>query len=267
MQKKVILIKLGGSVITNKEVPMKLRGDVLGRLVREIAQARQDRPDTLFIVGHGSGSFGHVPAAHYGTMDGFKDPDSRLGMAVVQDKAAQLNRLVVKAFLEVGLPAVTLAPSNSFVTNQRKMQSSFLDVLLEYGRQGLLPVTYGDVLVDAGQGCTIWSTEEVLSFLAEELVQLGWRVEQVLHVTEVDGFYGENNMVVPKITPENWTNLQQLVTGTKGYDVTGGMSLKIGESLELAQKGIESKILSGLQPNNVLNALRNYDWIGTAITA
>ena len=265
MSKNVCLIKLGGSVITNKEIPMSLRADVLKRLVHEIAAARKQRPQTIFVVGHGQGSFGHVPAEKYKTISGFQNEESRMGMAIVQDTAAQLNRLVVREFLEQDIPAVSLYPSNSLVTKKRVPDTYFTDVFEEYLKQGLFPVTGGDVLIDRGQGCTIWSTEEVLSFFAKKFVEKQWLVEQIVHVVEVDGVYGHNGEVVPEISSKNWQEIRSAITATKGFDVTGGMTLKVEESLALAEFGIKSRIISGLEPGNVERALTDKPCKGTRI--
>ena len=86
--KNVILIKLGGSVITNKDIPMSLRQNMLERLVKEIADARKKLHNTLFVIGHGQGSYGHVPAVQYKTIEGFVNNESPMGMAIVQDSRA-----------------------------------------------------------------------------------------------------------------------------------------------------------------------------------
>lgn len=265
MQKQVTLIKLGGSIITNKDIPMSPRHDVLSRLVGEIAKARKERPDTLFVVGHGSGSFAHVPASKYKTMDGFVNDESTLGMAIVLDSAAQLNRIVVHEFLKHDIPAVSLLPSHSLITRARKPDVVFTQVFEEYIRKGLFPVTAGDVLVDLDQGCTIWSTEEVLAFFAREFMQKDWQVGQIVHVTEVDGVYDHQKQVVSEITAHNWPEIEKAITRTKGFDVTGGMGLKIQESLQLAQLGIHSKILSGHYEDNLYNALIGNQFVGTVI--
>lgn len=264
--KHVVLIKLGGSVITNKEIPMQLRADVLNNLVQDIVRARSEYPEKLFVVGHGQGSFAHTPAVKYKTMQGFISEDSRLGMAIVQDSAAQLNRLVVHAFLEAGVPAVSLYPSNSLITRNRQADSYWCEIFEEYIKQGLFPVTTGDVIVDRGQGCTIWSTEEVLSFFAQQFINKGWVVENIVHVTEVDGFYDHQGKLIEHLTAKSWPKLQSAVTSTKGFDVTGGMLTKVQESLQLAAMGIESYIISGLKRQNLYNLLTNQAWSGTSIT-
>ncbi len=265
MRRQITLIKLGGAIITDKEKPMTLRAEVLARLVTEIAEAKKVLPDQLFIVGHGAGSFAHVPAKQYQTMSGFINDDSRYGMAIVQDTAAQLNRIVVKQFLASHQPAVTLAPSNTILTNQRVAAKFCSDICQEYLQQGLLPITYGDVLADQAQGCTVWSTEEVLAFLATELEKKDWQIKQIIHVTEVAGFYNQTQQVVPEITSENWPSLRSSLAVTKGVDVTGGMGLKVEESLKLAAQGIPSKIISGLLPNRLYHALVGEETVGTVI--
>lgn len=265
MPQRVVLIKLGGSIITNKDIPMSLRHEELTRLVAEIVRAKKEHPDHLFVVGHGSGSFAHVPASKYGTMNGLCNEESVLGMAIVLDSAAQLNRIVVHEFLKADIPAVSLLPSQCLITKNRQPDTFFVDVFEEYVKKGLFPVTCGDVLVDRGQGCTIWSTEEVLAFFARQFEERGWEVEQIVHVTEAQGVYDGKKQVIDRITQQNWPEIQQLITRTKGFDVTGGMGLKIHESLQLASMGIQSKIISGLERDNLYHALSGNQFVGTVV--
>jgi isopentenyl phosphate kinase len=263
------LLKLGGSIITDKDIPMSLREDVLADLVRQIADARNylAKNQEQLIIGHGQGSFAHMPAAQYKTMGGFINEESVLGMAIVQDSAAQLNRLVVHACIRHELPAVTFAPSNTLITRERKPAEFFLSLLEAYLDKGLWPVTGGDVLLDYEQGCTIWSTEEVLAYLAIELQKRQRSVKRIIHVTEVPGVLDETGAVVPRLTPENWPRVKKAIGRTKGFDVTGGMLLKVEESLGLLKHNVESLIISGLEPNNLYQALVGKEWRGTLVTA
>lgn len=267
MKKQLItLVKLGGSVITDKEVPMKVRADVLSRLVDEIAQAYKDT-NSKFIIGHGAGSFAHVPATKYQTINGFINDQSLLGMAITQDSAARLNRIVVEAFLKAKLPAVSFAFSNNLVTAKQKLfQWGGGSVLESYIEKELLPITFGDVLVDKMQGCTIWSTEKIFSFLVEWINKTElYEVNRVIHVGQVDGVLDENKQLVASITRDTSGKLKNAITKTSGYDVTGGMWHKIQESLQLADQKIETYVLSGLTKNNLYNSLIGNDWVGTHI--
>lgn len=270
MVKSVVLIKLGGAVITDKSIPNTVRRDVLRRLIGEIRAAQLARPEQI-ILGHGSGSFGHVPAAQYGTIDGFRDEQSHLGMAIVQDTAAQLNRIVVGECLKQGLPAVTLAPSNSLLTANKQAADFFPAVFREYLKQGLLPVTYGDVIVDREIGCTIWSTDKILAFFAQKFIENDWLVARIIHVTQVEGVY--KNLKDPQagiyetITEANAAEVKRSMGVTKGFDVTGGMWHKIEESLQMAQHGVETVILAGEVPGRLKACLLGEDFVGTRVGA
>lgn len=263
---KLTLIKLGGSIITNKEVPKTVQHDILTRLVKEIGRARMELNE-LFIVGHGQGSFAHAPALRYKTMDGFVSKDSVMGMAITQDSAAQLNRIVVSEFINEHMPAVSFLFSNSMVTKARQPEHWCGGVLQEYLQKGLLPITGGDVLVDSQQGCTIWSTEQVLAYLAEKLPHEGYQVERVVHVAEVAGVLDKAGQIIPEVSRVNQDEVKTHINGTKGFDVTGGMWHKIEESLQLADNGVSSVILSGLEKNNLYQCLTNKEFKGTMIHA
>src|SRR5690606_3643969 len=101
---KLIFLKLGGSLITDKTAEEQLRPDVLARLAEEIATARAVQPDLRLVVGHGSGSFGHVAAARYDTRAGVRGPEAWAGFAEVSASAARLNRLVGDALLAASVP-------------------------------------------------------------------------------------------------------------------------------------------------------------------
>ena len=264
----LIFIKLGGAVITNKEVPNQLRPEILARLAKEITRAKTDNPELQLLIGNGVGSFAHVPAARYKTMEGFIHEESKMGMAITQDSAAQSNRAVVAALIAAGLPAVTVAPSGFVITNKRVAQVSFLNVLVHYLSQGLQPVTHGDVIADVEQGCTIWSTDKVFGFLARELSKKEYKISEIIHVTEADGVWkNPAKDIYERITPELLPEVKQAMVDTKGFDVTGGMLHKIEESLALTTLGIQTRIMSGLFPDHLYQQLAGQANYGTVITA
>ena len=89
---------------------------------------------------------------------------------------------------------------------------------------------------------------------------------RIVHVTEVDGFLNHAGEVVEKITEDIWPSLKEDIRATKGFDVTGGMTLKVEESLALAKNKIDSYILSGLEKNNLYNSLVGENFLGTQIS-
>ncbi|MFO7537248.1 MAG: uridylate kinase, partial [Chloroflexota bacterium] len=117
---ELIFLKLGGSLITDKTGVEQVRPDVLARLAAEIGAVWQNWPALSLskgriplVLGHGSGSFGHVAGARYGTRQGVANAEQWLGFAQVSAAAARLNRLLVEALLEANVPALTVQPSAS----------------------------------------------------------------------------------------------------------------------------------------------------------
>lgn len=248
-------LKLGGSLITEKDRPRTARLEMLERLAEEIATARQRLPDLQLVLGHGSGSFGHVPARRYGTRQGVRTAQEWLGFVEVWREAAGLNRLVVDACLALNLPVIGFPPSAGATTRNGQVVSWDLQPLRRALQAGLIPVVFGDVVFDLATGGTILSTEDVFAHLAPEL-----RPRRILLAGREAGVYRDFPVcaeMVEVIHPGNWEELSQAVGGSAAPDVTGGMLAKVAQSLELAQRipGLEVCIFSGEQPGLVEAAL------------
>ena len=102
-----ILVKWGGSLITDKKRPGTARPRVIERLATELADLATRRPGGV-VLGHGSGSFGHVAASEHGVAEGVSDPRRLAGIGHTQDQAARLHRLVMAALLEADVAAFSV---------------------------------------------------------------------------------------------------------------------------------------------------------------
>lgn len=258
MMGDLILLKLGGSLITDKSKPFTARMDVIQRLVQEIHNARKERVFRL-ILGHGGGSFPHSSAKKYQTQNGFVNDDSKKGIAVVQNDAAKLNRIIVDALLEVGENAVSIQPSGTCIAEDKKITEYYTKPLEMLLVDRLLPVVYGDVGLDLKQGCCILSTEEILGFLARKL-----GAKRVIMAGKVDGVMAGQELI-PQITQGNFEEVKQHIQGSDGIDVTGGMIHKIEQSLRLARDGVQVEIINGDKPNLLKRALLGEENLGTLI--
>ena len=103
---QTVFLKLGGSLITDKRVAETPRLDVITRLARELAEVRKASPDLRLVIGHGSGSFGHVHAQRYATRSAVVSAEQWYGFAVTADAAARLNRIVVKGIVGCRYPSL-----------------------------------------------------------------------------------------------------------------------------------------------------------------
>lgn len=266
---ELVLLKLGGSVITDKNSPFTAREDVIRRLGRQIRGALDDRPDLRLILGHGSGSFGHVVAQKYRTREGLLGEDSWRGYAETAAAAARLNRLVTDLLFEEGVPVVSYQPSAS--ARCRKGDLMYFDTypMQQVLDAGLVPLVYGDVAVDAVQGFTIISTEQIFDNIAREL-----QPARIILAGVVDGVYDADPLTHPdasryeEITLDNWHEVETALSGSHGTDVTGGMFSKVRDMyhLMLAQPPLQIHIISGEIPGHVASALSGSDSdIGTLI--
>jgi isopentenyl phosphate kinase len=260
----LFVIKLGGSLITDKERDATARVDVIARLAREVAAAREVSPHS-FLLSHGSGSFGHAAAARYGLRDGVRDASQVRGAAVTQDQAHRLHRLVIRELIEAGLFPYSLAPSSFLVAENGRPVDVSLEPLLRALALGLLPVVFGDVVMDRSRGASICSTETVVTALAPQLAAAACPVTLVLWMGATAGVLDEAGRTIEAITAANIDTVRALASGAAGTDVTGGMRHRVETAWRLAGEGVPSLILDGLDPGALERALRGEASGGTRV--
>lgn len=251
----LIFLKLGGSLITDKDSPRTPRRDVLARLAAEIAAARAARPDLQLLIGHGSGSFGHVPARKHNTRQGVRTPAQWLGFAEVWQDARALNQIVVEALLEAGLPVIALPPSATLFATDGVPQLPTAQFFTRALHAGLIPLVNGDVAFDTVRGGTILSTEDAFTALAPVL-----RPARILLAGLESGVWADFpacTRLLDEITPQAFSVAASGISGSASVDVTGGMLEKVNLMLRLSAQipGLDAFIFSGLQAGAVQSAL------------
>jgi len=261
----LILIKLGGSLITDKTKPFTPRLDVIKRLGREIHEAREEKGIKI-IIGHGGGSFPHKPAKDYRTSDGIINKESYKGISLVQDAASKLNRIIVNSLIEAGENAVSVQPSAGFIAENGRIKKWYLEPMKEMLKHDLLPVPYGDVALDVKKGCSIISTEEVLNYLARQLDS-----KRIILFGITDGVFDKDPnkysdaKLIPEINSKNYEDIKKYLGGSAGIDVTGGMLHRVSRIFELAKIGVEAEIINGEKESNLKRALLGEKILGTII--
>lgn len=224
----LVVIKLGGSLITNKKVQNCSRDDILLRLGEEIAIAV--RQGARLILTHGSGSFGHFAAAKH-------EANGRLdarGASEVQKAAHALHTRVMRALRDNGVNAFTVSPGSMFLGSE-VLTTEPLERALSHG---LLPVLHGDVVMDTKLGSRVLSTEQVVV----GLVRGGVQIKHALWLGVTDGVYDNNGRVIEHI---NESSTAGLGGASDGVDVTGGMQHRVDSAVELARLGVPSLIANG----------------------
>jgi isopentenyl phosphate kinase len=255
MPTELVFLKLGGSLITDKDRPQTVRREVLARLAGEIASARRDNPELRLLLGHGSGSFGHTAAKKYATRAGVHTYAEWLGFAEVWKAARALNQIVVEAFQDAGLPVIAFPPSAAVSAADGQVLRWDIAPIQAALSAGLIPLVYGDTIFDNQRGGTILSTEDLFIHLAGELSP-----RRILLAGIEEGVWSDFpacTRLIDLITPENFSQQKASIGGSASVDVTGGMLEKVKIMVNLARSMPEfgALIFSGLQPGNLYQAL------------
>lgn len=278
--KELIFLKLGGSLITDKTQPYTPRLDIIEDIALQISTALKEQPDLRLVLGHGSGSFGHVAASEYHTREGFVPRASPLlhrqrdkteenywkGFAEVWYQASALNRFLMKALNKTNVPSIALPPSANVIASDGRVTIWETTAIRMALAAGLTPVIYGDVVFDEVRGGTILSTEDLFGFLARAL-----NPERILLAgleLAVWEDFPDRTRKIETITPQSFNEIKAGVGKADGADVTGGMESKVTQMLNLVQQNPDLKIqiFSGAESANILRALRG-ETLGTWISA
>ena len=214
------VLKLGGSVVTDKSSLETVATDSLARAADAIAGHHE-----RLVVVHGAGSFGHPPADRHGvtTTEGTHDAAA---ITDIHGAMKVLNAAVVEALSERGVPAVPVHPLSAASRDEGARLSVPLSVPSRMLGEGFVPVLHGDVVVQVGRGATILSGDELVVALAR-----GLDADRVGLCSDVPGVFDEAGEVVSRI--EAFEDVAAALGGSEDTDVTGGMAAKVRELLEL----------------------------------
>lgn len=252
----ITLLKLGGSLITNKNIAHQARTDVIRRLGEEIAGALREDNELKLIIGHGSGSFGHMPARKYHTRQGVQTVEEWRGFAKVHAEAAALNQIVLHELRAAGLPCLAFTPLDQVESENGLITNWDTTHLFEAIRQQLIPVVFGDTVFDSVLGGTIASTEDLFVNVCENLKE----PSRILLAGLENGVwldFPQNTQLLEKIDAAQETE-NDFIRDSVFPDVTGGMREKVRlmKELVLSGKTLQAFIFSGMTPGNTLSALK-----------
>lgn len=256
-----VIVKIGGSVITDKSRKFSIKEKILNRVARELSVI-----DKNFILVHGGGSFGHPVAFEYEINSGYQDKGQIIGYSKTHQAMERLNSRVIDALISADIPAVAMQTSACTVVENNEIVSMELRNIKKILELGISPTLYGDCVPDLERGMTILSGDQIVAFLAEKL-----EADKVILGTDIDGVFtgnpkeDKNAELIPKITPENWKKISSHIDFSYSNDVTGGMENKVEALLDLAKKGISSKIVNATKPGILKEAIRTDKKVGTII--
>jgi len=238
----VTVVKLGGSVITDKKVAFSYRDATVRGLGRAMASS-----GVPVVVVHGGGSFGHTEARKYG-LSSSRSSASPVGVSETREAMFNLNAKVCASLSAAGLHPYPFSPF-TLLDREGDGGSSFIERLL---LGGTTPVTFGDVVHD-GKGFRILSGDTICVELAEML-----GAARCVMALDVDGVLDEKGEVMKVLGERSLAKIS-----TARADSTGGIALKVKEAMRMASSGTEVRLVSGLKPAEFTRALLGKKFQGT----
>jgi isopentenyl phosphate kinase len=259
---KPTVLKLGGSVITDKKGELAARTEVINRLAEEIVKADIKN----LIIVHGGGSFGHPTAQKYSIKDGLKEDAQKVGFAETHHVMTVLNGLVMDALVWHSIPAVSVTPSSCMITENGRMKLFEETILRMLLKMNITPVLYGDATLDEKLGFTILSGDQIVSHIARK-----FNACRIVIGVDVDGLYdvdpkeAKNAKLYTHLTLRELKDVQGKLGKSTAADVTGGMLGKITELIPAIEQGIPVTIVNAAKPNYIYKALIGEKVEGTII--
>ncbi|MCS7133896.1 MAG: isopentenyl phosphate kinase [Candidatus Caldarchaeum sp.] len=257
----LVVLKIGGSVITEKKMDKIFRADVMERIAREVARCW---PTPLIII-HGAGSYGHPLARKYRIDEGFREQRQLEGFVKTLQQVKELNRLVVDSLIEAGIGSVGMPASNLFITRKGVIETAHLNMLFSALDLGIIPVTCGDAVFDRELKFTVLSGDQIAIHLAKSL-----KASRIVYATDVDGVYEidrytKEKRLIEKLEYRKHTTLYY--GEVEGDDVTGGMFNKVETAFEAVRAGVKVSIVNGLVEGRIESAIKGRPTTGTTLVA
>lgn len=234
----MIIVKIGGSVVTDKRKYRKMRENTIERMASEFVPG-----DSILI--HGAGSFGHHVAGKHGLSNGLTD-DNRLEYSRVVRDLQELNTRILDSLIRNGKPAITIPVHSFHMVGEEFMYRRFLDYL----DRGIIPVTHGDVVLDPKKGMGICSGDQIAYHLSRAL-----RPKRVIFVTDVDGIYDRNPTYPGARFLERVSSADSVHFSENVPDVTGSMEGKMRVMRAIARLGVDVLVINGLVRGRLRRAM------------
>jgi isopentenyl phosphate kinase len=257
-----VVLKIGGSVITDKNGELAAKTHEINRLAEEIRTATVRN----LVIIHGGGSFGHPVAEKYKIKEGYKEELQKIGFSETHHVMTVLNGLFMDSLVWHNLPAVSVTPSSCIVTENGRIKQ-FEDGPVEgLLKMGFTPVLYGDAVLDTKLGFTVLSGDQLVSALA-----IKFNAERIVIGIDEDGVFEadpkleKTAKMFDHLTLDELKKLQNKLGKAAVCDVTGGMYGKMAELVPAVEHRIPVTVVNAKEPHNICRALQRAKVKGTLI--
>ncbi|MHA2281871.1 MAG: isopentenyl phosphate kinase [Promethearchaeota archaeon] len=253
----IVVLKLGGSLLTDKNKPFSIREDIVNNSVQQIVDANEK-----LILVHGGGSFGHPLAKKYKIIKGIDSSVSNqlLGLTETHQSMNNFNSYLVKLFLENNYPTLAIQTSSIFIKDSQKILTSSMEVIESALDLNILPILYGDIILDKQGSFSIISGDQIILELCKNLNR--YRISKVIFTMETDGIYITDNksdddyILATECYSDDLENIKLANLGQK-IDVTGGIKGKLNFIKQVCDQNIPVQLINGLKDEYIYKSLKN----------
>ena len=242
----MILIKLGGSIITNKQKPLSPRRKTIDSILKEIGKIKEP-----VIIVHGGGSYGHYWSVKY-DMHARPAKTSPKGVAIIKNSMVELNKIILDSAVKNKINSYCLPPTD-FMNGNKSIKSKILTIN-DISKSGLTPITFGDALWFGQKKSYILSGDVIMTTIGKIL-----KPRLSLFVLDVDGVYSD---LKTKKLIYDFKKEKPEIKNNK-MDVTGGMTRKITEANNMAKAGLKIFFVNGNKPKRITDAVSGKKFEGT----
>jgi isopentenyl phosphate kinase len=216
----LVIVKLGGSILTKKEGYKEENRASIARLAKGIADVYGK---CRLVLVHGAGSFGHAPVVRHGINEGVRTDAQKVGFADTHLAVSQLSNMVVEELVKNGVPAISMPPAVICRQDNKAIKEFGIGQIKAFLDAGYLPIVYGDIVLDDSMGGSVVSGDRLMAALAK-----GLGAKRMVFISDVEGIYVDGK-VFPSITKANIESIRGHLGLSGKTDVTGGMYGKVKE--------------------------------------
>lgn len=286
---EVVVIKWGGSLITNKAASLTPKPRVMAMLARAVRDYLLNSVGMIqrrVVIVHGAGSFGHLRARAWRLASGRlpharyafpEDDPSRIkassqddAVRLVRQEMLQLNKFVCEALVRVGIRPVVHPPHYWARNTGPTFSGELIGRFLADEDPLAVDVTFGDVVNTDGtvtRDFGILSGDDLVVRLAKELPNvrrvifaIGGGVDGLLSKPPSQGGNNSDHLL-QELTPEAMNDHDGFegALWSDEIDVTGGIGLKAIRGMQVAQHcdgNIEVLVINGEKPERIVAGMR-----------
>lgn len=258
---KSLLIKIGGSVLDDAMQIQNICHDIA--LIRAAG--------FKVVIVHGGSKAINKALENYAIDSHFVDGlrvTTKDAMTVIEMVlAGHINKMLVKALSQAGLPAIGLSgvdekllqcdkfsQQHGCVGTVKRVNTGLIEQKIEaqVSQQGSIPVIAPVGISDDSQSLNV-NADWAASHIAVAL-----KVDKLIYLTDTPGIYGSDQQVLSTVDAADVAGL------LSDNIIQGGMATKIKAILHSLSQGINNvHIISGKQPHALVSELYSVEGVGT----